>query len=185
MRDGLLLHSAPHHVVAATVTDIGAPTAAHMSVGHRSHHAGRSAGGHAFRISMRWDTGAKPPASSVAGEPLHWRTAGDSLVAIAAAPIDSAQGVTLTLTCDGQPPRTLRLTTDAGTYRLEALRVAPAFPRNQIRRWPHGRPGKLNVPRPCRAPHMTCPDCGRSHSWCRARRASPAALAVAAPSTEL
>ncbi|HEY0928884.1 MAG TPA: M23 family metallopeptidase [Gemmatimonas sp.] len=80
-----------------------------------------------FRMAMRWESGAQPPASTVAGETLHWRAAGDSLVAIAAAPIDSALGVTLTLTCDGQPPRTLRLTTDAGTYRLEALRVAPRF----------------------------------------------------------
>jgi murein DD-endopeptidase MepM/ murein hydrolase activator NlpD len=68
-----------------------------------------------------------PPTATLAGEPLLWRAVGDSLVALAAVPIDSTTGVMLRLTCDGAAERTVRLRTRAGAYRLEALRVAPRF----------------------------------------------------------
>jgi murein DD-endopeptidase MepM/ murein hydrolase activator NlpD len=80
-----------------------------------------------FRLTMPWHASSTPPAATLAGEPLHWRQTGDSLVTFAAVPIDSTVGVTLQLSCPGAPERTIRLRTVAGAYRLEALRVAPRF----------------------------------------------------------
>ena len=48
-----------------------------------------------FRLAMPWSSGATPPAATVAGEPLHFTTNGDTLSAIAAVPIDSATAVIL------------------------------------------------------------------------------------------
>lgn len=79
------------------------------------------------QLTVRGHATAAPPAATLAGEPLHWRLTGDSLVALAAVPIDSTTGVTLQLRCDGAPDRLVRLPTEAGPYRLEQLRVAPRF----------------------------------------------------------
>lgn len=83
--------------------------------------------GSLFRLALDPRAAALRPTATLAGEPLHWRPAGDSLVALAAVPIDSTTGVSLQLACDGAPARTVRLRTSAGAYRLEALRVAPRF----------------------------------------------------------
>jgi murein DD-endopeptidase MepM/ murein hydrolase activator NlpD len=75
---------------------------------------------------------------SVADEPLHFRVADGSrtapaddryprLAAIAAVPIDSVRGVTLTLTCADGRVVTMRVPTRAGAYPMEQLRVAPRF----------------------------------------------------------
>lgn len=66
--------------------------------------------------------------ATVAGVSLHWRRAGDTARAIAAIPIDSAHGVTLRITCHpGIDSVALTVPTDAGSYRMERLRVAPQF----------------------------------------------------------
>lgn len=80
-----------------------------------------------FRLAISGRDVPLPPPATLAGEPLHWRAIGDSLVALAAVPIDSTTGVMLRLTCDGAAERPVRLRTRAGAYRLEALRVAPRF----------------------------------------------------------
>lgn len=72
------------------------------------------------------------PLVRVAGEPLHFHAVGDSvrgdsLVALAAVPVDSVSGVTLTWTCEGSAPGTHRIRTEAGAYALEELKVAPRF----------------------------------------------------------
>jgi murein DD-endopeptidase MepM/ murein hydrolase activator NlpD len=79
------------------------------------------------QLTIRADETSPPPAATLAGEPLHWRLTGDSIVALTAVPIDSTESVTLQLRCDGGPDRLVRLPTEAGPYRLEQLRVAPRF----------------------------------------------------------
>jgi len=54
-----------------------------------------------FRLAISGRDVPLPPPATLAGEPLHWRAIGDSLVALAAVPIDSTTGVMLRLTCDG------------------------------------------------------------------------------------
>jgi len=66
-------------------------------------------------------------ALSVAGEPLHFQRAGDSLFALAAVPIDSTVGVTIDVRCGDEMPATARVSATPGEYRLERLRVAPRF----------------------------------------------------------
>jgi murein DD-endopeptidase MepM/ murein hydrolase activator NlpD len=80
-----------------------------------------------FRVAMPWPRGATLPVATVAGEPLHWKPQGDSLVALAAVPIDSVQQIALQLNCGSADSRSLPLAATAGAYRLEALRVAPRF----------------------------------------------------------
>lgn len=62
----------------------------------------------------------------VAGEPLHFVVANDSITAWAAVPIDSGRRVSITVPCAGTPA-TLAIETRAATYPLERLRVAPTF----------------------------------------------------------
>lgn len=111
-------------LVSPASTALAQPACQTVSV-HPSPAAPRA--GALFRIAMQWAIGTEPPASSVAGERLHWRAVGDSLFALAAVPVDSIDGVTFTTACEAQAPRTIRLPTNAGAYRLEALRVAPRF----------------------------------------------------------
>ncbi len=66
-------------------------------------------------------------AATISGEPLHFRVTGDSAFALAAVPIDSTKGITLTWSCSGSPVERVRIGTTAGTYVLERLRVAPRF----------------------------------------------------------
>ena len=63
----------------------------------------------------------------LAGEPLHFRVVGDSAFALAAVPIDSSSGVTLSWLCAHGTPMRVRIASTAATYRLERLRVAPRF----------------------------------------------------------
>jgi murein DD-endopeptidase MepM/ murein hydrolase activator NlpD len=63
----------------------------------------------------------------VAGEPLHFHFMGDSATAYAAAPVDSSNGLTLTITCDDDTRVAARIPTRSGDYPLERLRVAPRF----------------------------------------------------------
>lgn len=85
-------------------------------------------------IRLSWPRQAIPDTAAqatLAGERLHLRRVGDSVVAHAAVPIDSSQGITLFLACRGGggaiKQDSLRLSTSAGTYRLERLKVAPRF----------------------------------------------------------
>lgn len=82
--------------------------------------------GSLFRVWAKTG-GATPPHVTVAGEPLHFHAVGDSSVAMAAVPIDSFAGVTLTTACAGAAPATRRIATRAGEYKLERLNVAPQF----------------------------------------------------------
>ncbi len=52
---------------------------------------------------------------------------GDSVRMFAAVPIDSTGGATLRVECASGTALTLRVAADSGRYRLERLRVAPAF----------------------------------------------------------
>lgn len=66
--------------------------------------------------------------ASIADTPLAVkRTRGDTVRMFAAVPIDSSTGATLRIECTGAEARTLRVYADSGRYRLERLRVAPAF----------------------------------------------------------
>ena len=85
--------------------------------------------GSLFRIVTRAKVVRQSVALSatVAGEPLHFRTEGDSAFAIAAVPIDSTSGVLLSVSCGDAAPTSVRIPTTTGSYRLERLRVAPRF----------------------------------------------------------
>ncbi len=63
----------------------------------------------------------------VANERLHFRTVGDSTSAFAAAPVDSGNGLTLTLTCADGTNTIVKIPTRAAEYPLERLKVAPRF----------------------------------------------------------
>lgn len=74
--------------------------------------------------------GAIVTKATMAGEPLHFapRTGiADTMFAVAAAPIDSATGLTLEYTCDDGSSSTLRIPTTTGEYPMERLTVAPNF----------------------------------------------------------
>ena len=82
-----------------------------------------------FRIRMSTAAVLRSPiaAASVAGEPIHFQTIGDSSIALAAVPIDSANGIALVIRCESGAIDTIRIPTQGGNYRLERLRVAPRF----------------------------------------------------------
>lgn len=74
--------------------------------------------------------------ASVAGEPLHFtsrKNAGDSVFAVAAAPVDSTDGLTLKFRCDtlassgSRDAIFIHIPTRSGEYPMERLRVAPKF----------------------------------------------------------
>ena len=46
---------------------------------------------------------------------------------LAAVPIDSTRGITVSIACDGGTPVSVRLAVDSGRYRNERLRVSPRF----------------------------------------------------------
>lgn len=52
---------------------------------------------------------------------------GDTVRMFAAVPIDSSAGASLRIECAGGTSHTVRVLADSGRYRLERLRVAPAF----------------------------------------------------------
>jgi Peptidase family M23 len=64
---------------------------------------------------------------TVAGEPLHLLGRRDSASALAAVPIDSANGLAVQWTCRDGQIGAVRIPTRAGAYPLERLRVAPKF----------------------------------------------------------
>lgn len=82
----------------------------------------------AWSMNAVSDTAAQ---AMLAGERLHLRRVRDSVVAHGAVPIDSSQGITLSLTCPAAGGAMLRdsvrLATSAGSYSLERLTVAPRF----------------------------------------------------------
>ena len=65
--------------------------------------------------------------ASVAGEPVHIHTVGDSTFALAGIPIDSVNGVSLVVRCANGESTTTRIATQRSTYPLERLTVAPKF----------------------------------------------------------
>lgn len=70
------------------------------------------------------------PTVTIADVPLVARGAAraDTLRWLAAVPIDSVKGITITIACgSAAPPLLLRLAVDSGRYRRERLRVAPKF----------------------------------------------------------
>lgn len=64
---------------------------------------------------------------TAAGEPLHLMGRRDGLSALAAVPIDSADGLSVQWTCRDGQTGSVRVATRAGAYPLERLRVAPKF----------------------------------------------------------
>ncbi len=63
----------------------------------------------------------------LAGEPLHFALQGDTAHALAAAPVDSGNGLNLDVLCADGSRQTIRIPTVTATYPLERLRVAPRF----------------------------------------------------------
>ena len=67
----------------------------------------------------------------VAGEPIHFRMRSDTLVALAAMPVDSTAGVLLAVACSHLHPDSIVhrevVAASSGNYRLEKLTVAPRF----------------------------------------------------------
>lgn len=80
-----------------------------------------------FHVVLPGSRIAAAPDVRVSGEPLHFHVHGDSMVALAAVPVDSTSGVTLAWRCGREEPHTLRVVTEAGDYALEKLSVAPRF----------------------------------------------------------
>ncbi|MEP6781108.1 MAG: M23 family metallopeptidase [Gemmatimonadaceae bacterium] len=86
--------------------------------------------GSLFRVTiLSTRSGVQPDevSASVSGEPLHFHVVGDSLIAIAAVPIDSTKGVKIALRCNNDAPIVTRIHTQSGAYPLEKLTVAPQF----------------------------------------------------------
>ncbi|MEP6762782.1 MAG: M23 family metallopeptidase [Gemmatimonadaceae bacterium] len=86
--------------------------------------------GSLFRLALRGgevNGKSNEVTATVSGEPLHFHVVGDSLVAIAAIPIDSTHGVNITLHCNNDAAITSRIRTQSGAYLLEKLTVAPQF----------------------------------------------------------
>ena len=69
--------------------------------------------------------------ASVAGEPLHFVSRGDTLESLAGMPVDSSNGVALAIACAAPGTDTVirneRLMASDGAYKLEKLTVAPRF----------------------------------------------------------
>ena len=65
--------------------------------------------------------------ATVAGEPVHPHTVGDSTFAVAGIPIDSINGVSLVVRCANGESTTTRIATQRSSYPLERLTVAPKF----------------------------------------------------------
>ncbi len=118
---------APYAARVRTATAAVPPntTAACAAADHWQWTPAAPTAGTLFRVQVR-DPSAIASAR-VAGEPLHFGVAGDSSDAIAAVPIDSGGGVTLTWRCADGQSGTVRIETRTGAYPLERLRVAPKF----------------------------------------------------------
>lgn len=86
----------------------------------------RPRAGTLFRVHLRGDPRGVTTAQ-VAGEPLHFHASGDSVVAYAAIPVDSSNGVMLSVLCVDGNRRDVRIGARDGAYPLERLRVAPQF----------------------------------------------------------
>jgi murein DD-endopeptidase MepM/ murein hydrolase activator NlpD len=86
-----------------------------------------------FRVRLRGVGTATSVTGFVAGEPLHFSAAGDSIrESLAAAPIDRPDSLNLVLRCTGDgisDSIARRIPTATGNYPIERLRVAPAFGR--------------------------------------------------------
>ena len=81
-------------------------------------------------FELRVSAGTSMPTVAVADVQLvPRRTArADTVRWLAAVPIDSVKGITITIACGSTaPPLLLRLAVDSGRYRREQLRVAPRF----------------------------------------------------------
>jgi murein DD-endopeptidase MepM/ murein hydrolase activator NlpD len=100
---------------------------------NRAAQNGAPKAGTLIRIPLRANacgtgSGAQSIASaSVAGEPVHVRTSGDSSFVLAGIPIDSTNGVAFTVRCKSGDSTVTRIATQKSTYPLERLRVAPKF----------------------------------------------------------
>jgi murein DD-endopeptidase MepM/ murein hydrolase activator NlpD len=80
-----------------------------------------------FRVHLPSALAASVTTARLAGEPLHWRTEGDSASAFAAVPVDSTRGLTLAILCTNGARVDVRVATRDGQYPLERLTVAPRF----------------------------------------------------------
>lgn len=80
-----------------------------------------------FQVRVANTQCASVSAGTLAGEPLHFRVVKDTAVAIGAIPIDSTSGIALRVRCANGDSSITRISTRAGSYRLEKLSVAPKF----------------------------------------------------------
>ena len=90
-------------------------------------HPATPVAGSLFHVVIPTAGGAAPETVRVAGEPLHFHVEGDSLVALAAIPVDSGDGVPVEWRLPGGPAESARIGTRAAEYPLERLTVAPKF----------------------------------------------------------
>lgn len=90
-----------------------------------------------FALQLTSTSPGMPPGARVGNEPLHFRSAGDSLpvdraatwAALAAVPIDAERSIALRIACPDRSgdSATVRIPLAAASYPLERLRVAPRF----------------------------------------------------------
>lgn len=97
-----------------------------------SWHPERPRAGTLFTVRVAATSGGVPGrvGATVAGEPLHLRPEGGAqrgLVAFAAVPVDSVDGVWFVAPCASGPDVAVRIPTRAGDYPVERLRVAPRY----------------------------------------------------------
>ena len=89
--------------------------------------ASKPKAGTLYRVRITDTRCAAINSASVAGEPVHPHTVGDSTFALAGIPIDSINGVSLVVRCANGDSTTTRIATKHSTYPLERLTVAPKF----------------------------------------------------------
>lgn len=80
-----------------------------------------------FRVHLAPAVAASVTTARLAGEPLHFRTVGDTVSAFAGVPVDSTRGLTLAVLCTNGARVEVRVPTRDGEYPLERLTVAPRF----------------------------------------------------------
>jgi len=83
--------------------------------------------GSLFRVFVSSAATTAGAGATVASEPLHFHAASHGMVAWSAVPIDSTNGVSLELRCANGSNASVRISSVAGNYKLEQLRVAPKF----------------------------------------------------------
>ncbi len=108
---------------SAQTVGVDAPQASCASATPIRWHPATPTAGSLFRIVAE----SLIDTARLAGEPLHFRVEADSVVALAAVPVDSTSGINVSLRCGVSDTVSVRIPTRSADYPLERLRVAPRF----------------------------------------------------------